>query len=112
MHSVLRDSYMCRVAVGPIDIQRIMYYSLFSEKGLTLDRGGIQAFILFLNARFYLYTNVYYHPTTPAIHLHLQAIFRAPTKLAFPFDLYKQLQPYLDMPPWSPLERASPSAHA
>ncbi|MGH7419182.1 MAG: HD domain-containing protein, partial [Candidatus Rokuibacteriota bacterium] len=41
MDYVLRDSYMCGVAVGPIDIERIMYYSFFSEKGLTLDRGGI-----------------------------------------------------------------------
>src|SRR6185436_14471012 len=43
MDYVLRDSYMCGVAVGPIDIERIIYYSFFSEKGLTLDRGGLQA---------------------------------------------------------------------
>src|SRR6476661_295802 len=88
MDYVLRDSYMCGVAVGPIDIERIMYYSFFSEKGLTLDRGGIQAFIMFLNARFYLYTNVYYHRTTRGIDLHLKEIFRETMKLVFPFDLY------------------------
>src|SRR5678810_1311733 len=60
MDYVLRDSYMCGVAVGPIDIERIIYYSFFSEKGLTLDRSGLQAFTMFLNARFYMYTNVYY----------------------------------------------------
>ena len=84
MDYVLRDSYMCGVAVGPIDIERIMYYSFFSEKGLTLDRGGIQAFIMFLNARFYLYTNVYYHRTTRGIDLHLKEIFRETMKLVFP----------------------------
>jgi len=72
MDYVLRDAYMCGVAVGPIDIERIIYYSFFSEKGLTLDRGGLQAFIMFLNARFYMYTNVYYHRTTRGIDLHLK----------------------------------------
>src|SRR5207248_3793601 len=38
MDYVLRDAYMCGVAVGPIDIERIIYYSFFSENGLTLDR--------------------------------------------------------------------------
>ena len=87
MDYVLRDSYMCGVAVGPIDIERIMYYSFFSEKGLTLDRGGIQAFIMFLNARFYMYTNVYYHRTTRGIDLHLKEIFRDTMRLIFPHDL-------------------------
>ena len=87
MDYVLRDSYMCGVAVGPIDIERIIYYSFFSEKGLTLDRGGIQAFIMFLNARFYMYTNVYYHRTTRGIDLHLKEIFRDTMRLVFPYDL-------------------------
>ncbi len=90
MDYVLRDSYMCGVAVGPIDIERIMYYSFFSEKGLTLDRGGIQAFIMFLNARFYMYTNVYYHRTTRGIDLH----------------------PYLAMTEWTLLEEVAQWAHA
>src|SRR5437870_510417 len=38
MDYALRDSYMCGVAVGPIDIERIIYYSFFSEKGLPFDR--------------------------------------------------------------------------
>jgi HD superfamily phosphohydrolase len=112
MDYVLRDSYMCGVAVGPIDIERIMYYSFFSEKGLTLDRGGIQAFIMFLNARFYLYTNVYYHRTTRGIDLHLKEIFRDTMKLVFPFDLNKELQPYLNMTEWTLLEEVARWEHA
>jgi len=87
MDYVLRDSYMCGVAVGPIDIERIIYYVFFSEKGLTLDRGGLQAFTMFLNARFYMYTNVYYHRTTRGIDLHLKEIF-----------------PYLHLTEWTLLE--------
>ena len=112
MDYVLRDSYMCGVAVGPIDIERIMYYSFFSEKGLTLDRGGIQAFIMFLNARFYLYTNVYYHRTTRGIDLHLKDIFLDTMKLVFPYDLNKELQPYLNMTEWTLLEEVARWEHA
>src|SRR3989442_9902480 len=104
MDYVLRDAYMCGVAVGPIDIERIIYYSFFSEKGLTLDRGGLQAFTMFLNARFYMYTNVYYHRTTRGIDLHLKEIFRDTMRIAFPYDLRKDLHPYLHLTEWTLLE--------
>src|SRR5437870_10337100 len=104
MDYVLRDAYMCGVAVGPIDIERIIYYSFFSEKGLTLDRGGLQAFTMFLNARFYMYTNVYYHRTTRGIDLHLKEIFRDTMRIAFPYDLRKELHPYLHLTEWTLLE--------
>ncbi len=104
MDYVLRDSYMCGVAVGPIDIERIIYYSFFTDEGLTLDRGGLQAFIMFLNARFYMYTNVYYHRTTRGIDLHLKEIFRPTMLIAFPYDLRKELHPYLHLTEWTLLE--------
>ncbi len=104
MDYVLRDAYMCGVAVGPIDIERIIYYSFFSEKGLTLDRSGLQAFTMFLNARFYMYTNVYYHRTTRGIDLHLKEIFRETMRIAFPYDLRKDLHPYLHLTEWTLLE--------
>src|SRR5512134_2334786 len=104
MDYVLRDAYMCGVAVGPIDVERIMYYSFFSDKGLTLDRSGLQAFTMFLNARFYMYTNVYYHRTTRGIDLHLKEIFRETMRIAFPYDLRKELHPYLHLTEWTLLE--------
>src|SRR2546428_13046669 len=104
MDYVLRDAYMCGVAVGPIDIERIIYYSFFSEKGLTLDHGGLQAFTMFLNARFYMYTNVYYHRTTRGIDLNLKEIFRDTMRIAFPYDLRKELHPYLHLTEWTLLE--------
>ena len=104
MDYVLRDSYMCGVAVGPIDIERIIYYSFFSEKGLTLDRSGLQAFTMFLNARFYMYTNVYYHRTTRGIDLHLKEIFQETMGIIFPYDLRKDLHPYLHLTEWTLLE--------
>src|SRR5947207_15780690 len=87
MDYVLRDAYMCGVAVGPIDIERIIYYSFVSETVRTLDRGGLQAIIMFLNARVYMYTHVYYHRTTRGIDLHRPATVRATTRVAFPHAL-------------------------
>jgi uncharacterized protein len=107
MDYVLRDAYMCGVAVGPIDIERIMYYSFFTTEGLTLDRSGLQAFIMFLNARFYMYTNVYYHRTTRGIDLHLKEIFRDTMRIAFPYDLRKDLHPYLNLTEWTLLEEVA-----
>jgi len=113
MDYVLRDSYMCGVSVlGPIEIERIMYYSFFSEKGLTLERSGLGAFVMFLNARFYMYTNVYYHRTTRGIDLHLKEIFRDTMRLLFPYDLRRDLHPYLHMTEWTLLEEVSRWEHA
>ena len=78
-----------------------MYYSFFSEKGLTLNRAGLGAFVMFLNARFYMYTNVYYHRTTRGIDLHLKEIFRDTMRIAFPYDLRKDLHPYLHLTEWT-----------
>ncbi len=113
MDYVLRDSYMCGVSVlGPAEMERIMYYSFFSEKGLTLERGGLGAFVMFLNARFYMYTNVYYHRTTRGIDLHLKEIFRDTMRLIFPHDLNKELHPYLHLTEWTLLEEVGRWEHA
>jgi HD superfamily phosphohydrolase len=72
---VLRDAYMCGVAIGAVDIDRLMYYTFFTDKGLTLHKSGLTALNMFLNARLYMYTNVYYHRTTRAIDEHLKELF-------------------------------------
>src|SRR5256712_5126407 len=59
---------------------------------------------MFLNARFYMYTNVYYHRTTRGIDLHLKEIFRDTMRIAFPYDLRKELHPYLHLTEWTLLE--------
>jgi HD superfamily phosphohydrolase len=101
---VLRDSYMCGVAVGPVDLDRLIHYSFFTAEGLTLDRSGTQALIMFLTARFYMYTNVYYHRTTRAIDLHLKEIFHPTMRIVYPWDLRKELHPYLHLTEWTLLE--------
>jgi uncharacterized protein len=101
---VLRDAYMCGVAVGPVDLDRLLHYTFFTGDGLTLHRAGLTALQMFLTARWYLYTNVYYHRTTRAIDLHLRDIFKETMSLYFDTDLRKELTPYLGLTDWSLLE--------
>ncbi|MHB8843143.1 MAG: HD domain-containing protein [Nitrospirota bacterium] len=101
---VLRDAYMCGVAVGPVDIDRLMYYTFFTEKGLTLHKSGLSALNMFLNARLYMYTNVYYHRTTRAIDQHLKELFKDTMAALFPWNPVENLAAYVDLTDWSLLE--------
>jgi len=98
---VLRDAFMCGVSTGPIDLDRLMHYSFFSQKGLTLHKAGLPALTMFLNARAYLYFNVYYHRTTRALDTHMKDIFRETIQEIFPFNPLKRLSDYADLTDWS-----------
>lgn len=101
---VMRDAYMCGVAIGAVDIDRLMYYTFFTEKGLTLHKSGLTALNMFLNARLYLYTNVYYHRTTRAIDEHLKELFKDTMAELFPYNPVQNLKEYLLLTDWSLLE--------
>ncbi len=101
---VLRDSYMCGVAVGPVDIPRLMHYTMITPKGPALHKNGLPALQMFLNARLYLYSNVYYHRTSRAIDLHLLEIFRETMECIFPYNPLHHLERYRRLTDWSLLE--------
>lgn len=101
---VLRDAYMCGVATGAVDIDRLLYYTFFTDKGLTLHKSGLTALNMFLNARLYMYTNVYYHRTTRAIDEHLKELFKESMAVLFPYNPIENLQEYLELTDWSLLE--------
>jgi len=98
---VLRDAYMCGVAIGPIDLDRLMHYTFCTKQGLTLHKNGLPALRMFLNARSYLYSNVYNHRTTRAIDAHLQDIFPKTMQEIFPHHPLKRLNDYLGLTDWS-----------
>jgi hypothetical protein len=54
-----------------------------------------------------MYTNVYYHRTTRAIDLHLKEIFRPTMRIVFPWDIRKDLRPYLHLTEWTLLEEVA-----
>jgi HD superfamily phosphohydrolase len=101
---VLRDSYMTGVAVGPVDWRRMLHYTLCHKEGLALDRRGASALTMFLNARLYLYTNVYYHRTTRSIDLQLEEIFARTIQILFPDDPAENLDTYRDLTDWALME--------
>jgi HD superfamily phosphohydrolase len=101
---VQRDAYMTGFSTDAIDADRLLFYSFFSEQGLTLHEAGISALLRFINARISLYSNVYYHRTTRAIDLHLQEIFPATMALLMPFDPLADLDRYLGVTDWSVIE--------
>ncbi|HKT33682.1 MAG TPA: HD domain-containing protein [Nitrospira sp.] len=101
---VLRDAYMCGVAVGPVDLTRLIHYTIVTDKGFTIHKTGLPALQMFLNTRMYLYSNVYFHRTTRAIDIHLRDIFGETMKLLFPHDPRKRMDEYLTFTDWSLLE--------
>ncbi len=109
---VQRDAYMTGFSLDIVDMKRLLFYSFFTEKGLTLHQAGISAFTRFLNARLSLYGNVYYHRTTRAIDFHMQEIFRETLKKIFPFNPLRALQKYLHLNDWSLIQEVEQWQHA
>jgi HD superfamily phosphohydrolase len=102
---VLRDAYMTGVSIGPMDWRRLLHYTSFHKEGLVLDKRGLDALAMFLNARLYLYSNVYYHRTTRSIDLQLQEIFKETMEILCPYHPVKEIDRYLCLTDWFLMER-------
>lgn len=107
MDYVLRDSYMAGVSTDLVDVERLIYYTFLSQKGMTLHQSGVSALVRFLNARLYLYMNMYFHRTTRAIDLHLKEIFRPTLEKIFPSNPLKDLDGYQQLTEWYLLEEVN-----
>ena len=101
MDYVPRDSYICGVAAGPVDVQRIIHYSFISEHGLTLHAHGAEALYMFLSARLYLYHQVYFHRTVRRIDLQLREVFRPTLELLLGGNPLTRLDAYQALTEWS-----------
>jgi HD superfamily phosphohydrolase len=101
MDYVPRDSYICGVATGPVDVQRIIHYSFISERGLTLHAHAAEALYMFLNARLYLYHQVYFHRTVRRIDLQLREVFRPTLEVLLGGNPLQLLDKYQELTEWS-----------
>jgi HD superfamily phosphohydrolase len=101
MDYVPRDSYICGVAAGPVDIQRIVHYSFISERGLTLHSHAAEALYMFLNSRLYLYHQVYFHRTVRRIDLQLREVFRPTLEQLLGGNPLQRLDRYQGLTEWS-----------
>jgi HD superfamily phosphohydrolase len=101
MDYVPRDSYICGVSAGPVDVQRIIHYSFISERGLTLHSHAAEALYMFLNSRLYLYHQVYFHRTVRRIDLQLREVFRPTVEILLGGNPLERLDRYLVLTEWS-----------
>ena len=101
MDYVPRDSYVAGVASGPVDVQRILHYSFISERGLTLHSHAAEALYMFLNARLYLYHQVYFHRTVRRIDLQLREVFRPTLELLLGGNPLERLDQFQMLTEWS-----------
>jgi hypothetical protein len=101
MDYVRRDAAMCGVALGSVDVDRLIYYTFCTADGLTFHKRALSALRAFLNARFYMYENVYFHRVGHAIDLHLHEVFRATMRLILPVSPMDDPAAYRRLTEWS-----------
>ncbi len=104
MDYIQRDAYMTGFSLDMVDIDRLLYYTFVTEKGLTLHKSGSSTLRRFVNARFTMYADVYFHRTNRAVDLHMQEIFQETIQLLYPVDFRGLLDAYLLVSDWSLLE--------
>ncbi|EQD69848.1 metal dependent phosphohydrolase, partial [mine drainage metagenome] len=83
---VLRDAYMCGVATAPVDIDRILYYTHFQKGHLAIHRFGLGVFEQFIQARRYMYSQIYFHRTTRSFDLALRDLIGETLEILLPED--------------------------
>jgi HD superfamily phosphohydrolase len=101
---VVRDAYMCGVAVGSVDVHRIMHYSFVAGDTLVLHAHAVPALEMFLTARLYLYTNIYFHRTVRRIDLTMREIFADTVQRILPGNPLDDMAGYRALTDWSVLE--------
>jgi HD superfamily phosphohydrolase len=101
MDYVRRDAYMCGVSLNAVDVDRLLYYTFCTAEGLTFHKRALSSLRAFLNARFYMYENVYFHRIGHAIDMHLHEIFRETLGLILPESPLDDLEAYRRLTEWS-----------
>lgn len=94
MDFVLRDAYMSGYNTRAFDITRLMYYSFFTESGLTIHNRGLPTLINFIETRANLFRSIYFHRTVRAFDLALEDIFQETMKFLYPGNPLEDLAGY------------------
>ena len=101
MDFVLRDAYMTGYNIRAFDLERLLQYSAFSEKGLTIHERGLSALVRFIAVRAELFHSVYYHRTVRAIDITLRDLFLESKPYLFPGNPLEHLDRYREFTDWS-----------
>ena len=98
---LLRDSHHAGVAYGRFDHQRLIDTLRILPRGdygsrepaLGIEEGGVHSAEALLLARYFMYTQVYFHPVRRAYDLHLKEFLQAWLPAGrFPTDLSQHLE--------------------
>ncbi len=101
MDFVLRDAYMSGYSGRAYDLDRLLRYSFFSDRGLTIHQKGIGALVKFMQTKSELFRSVYYHRTVRAIDKTLEGLFRDSREMLFPGNPLEHLAEYRQFTEWS-----------
>lgn len=101
MDFVLRDAYMSGYSERAYDLDRLLRYSFFSERGLTIHQRGLNALLRFMQTKSELFRAVYFHRTVRAIDKTLEGLFRDSRYMLFPGNPLEHLEQYRRFTEWS-----------
>jgi len=107
MDFVLRDAYMSGYSTRAFDLDRLLHYSAFTSRGLTIHERGLSALVRFISVRAELFRAIYFHRTVRAIDLELQELFHDSKKHLFPGNPLEHLDRYQHLTEWSLLMQVS-----
>jgi hypothetical protein len=83
------------------DLERLLHYTLYTSKGLTIHERGLSALVRFIGVRADLFRAIYFHRTVRAIDLSLQELFLDSKRHLFPYNPLEHLDEYLHFTEWS-----------
>ena len=101
MDFVLRDAFMSGFNARSFDLDRLLHYTYFSERGLTIHERGLSALVRFISVRGDLFRSIYFHRTVRAIDLALSDLFTECRDLIFPSNPLDHLDDYQRFTEWS-----------
>ena len=107
MDFVLRDAYMSGYSTRAFDLDRLLHYTMFTAKGLTIHERGLSALVRFISVRAELFRTIYFHRTVRAIDLALQELFIDSKQYLFPGNPLEHLDAYQRLTEWSLLMEVS-----
>ena len=93
MDYLLRDAYFTGTSYGTFDLERILRTLRIVDDRLVIKESGVHSVEDYIMARYHMYWQVYYHPTSRSIEAILYAFFNRMRDLIVENPLYLDKYP-------------------
>lgn len=93
MDYLLRDAYFTGTSYGTFDLERILRTLRIVDDRLVIKESGVHSVEDYIMARYHMYWQVYYHPTSRSIEAILYAFFNRMRDLIVGNPLYLDMYP-------------------